>query len=110
MTAGCSSHCCSPPPPPPSSSSSAPHLKSLPSDADLTSSHFPESQSSQPPLRSLINRPSPPLFIVLYILFGWRGEKGHREVLRVLHTFSEMVAQEDMPASVKERLVLQVSC
>ena len=86
------------------SAPTVPLLVSLPtSEEELFSSHTPKYADHAPFLPSGVNQPSSPLSIVLYVMCN-----NNREYFQLMHTFSEILTSEEMPAAVRDRFVVQV--
>lgn len=83
-------------------------LSSLAVEGERLSAHSSHHMEVDPLAANtlLANNPAPPVSIVLYIVCN--EGRNSTAAFQLLHTFTELLSSEEIPAATQERIILQI--
>lgn len=84
--------------------SAVPLLTSLPTSDNFVADYTSPSDYLSPPSLS----PPAPLSIIIYVVY--KGGRNNAHLFQLLHAFSELLENSDIPETTRQRLILQVTC
>lgn len=89
-------------------SSSVTFLSSLAVEVEQLSAHSSHHMEVDPLAANtlLANNPAPPVSIILYIVCS--EGRNSKAAFQLLHTFTELISNEEIPAATRDRILLQI--